>query len=118
MAESTETAVDARIVFVTCPPGKAKEIARVLVEERLVACVNIVPGLSSVYFWDGKVQDDGEELMIIKTMGHAWDELQKRIKQVHPYDLPEMIYFQIEGGYHPYLNWIESSVKTSEKIGG
>lgn len=108
---------DSCVAFVTCPLGKGREIARKLVELKLVACVNIVPTVCSIYEWDGQVQEDGEELMILKTTTCAWQTLQTAIKSIHPYDLPEMIYFPIIGGYEPYLNWIRSSVKGQETPG-
>jgi periplasmic divalent cation tolerance protein len=113
-----ESAQTAYVAFVSCPQGKGREIARELVNERLAACINIIPAITSVYFWEGQIQEDGEELMVIKTTADAWQNLQARIKSLHPYDLPEMIYFPIEGGYEPYLNWLRSCVRSQETVGG
>ena len=115
---ATQSRSDAYIAFVTCPLGKGREIAHKLVEEKLVACINIVPAITSIYFWEGKAQEDGEELLIIKTTSGAWQTLQARIKELHPYDLPEMIFFPIEGGYEPYLNWLRSCVRGQETVSG
>lgn len=99
------------LALVTCPEDKGAEIARLLVEEKLVACVNIIPKVQSVYCWKGKVEQDSEALMMLKTTSEAWDRLQSRIKELHPYELPEMIFFPIQGGYQPYLDWLRSSVQ-------
>ncbi|MBX9568409.1 MAG: divalent-cation tolerance protein CutA [Candidatus Obscuribacterales bacterium] len=113
-----EKSVPCVVAFVTCANGKSREIARTLVEEKLVACVNIIPTVTSIYFWDNAVQEDSEELMVLKTTADAWHKLQARIKSLHPYDLPEMIYFPIQGGYEPYLNWLRSSITGRETVGG
>jgi len=89
---------------------KAAEIARVLVEERLAACVNIIPAVRSIYLWDGKVCDDSEVLGIIKTTRERFDELGARYVELHPYDVPELIALPIVAGNAPYLDWLIESV--------
>ncbi len=98
------------IGFVTCPEGKGREIAHAVVNEKLAACVNIIPAIRSVYQWQGKIEDEAEELLIIKTHKDKWKEFEQRMKAIHPYDVPEIICFPIEDGYEPYLNWLKSSV--------
>lgn len=96
--------------FVSCPKGKGREIAQKVVEERLVACVNIIPAVHSVYIWEGKLNEDAEELLIVKTHKEKWKDFEKRMKEIHPYDVPEIICFSIEDGYAPYLNWLKSNL--------
>lgn len=103
--------MDVVVVLSTLPnPDKAAEIARVLVEEELCACVNIVPAVRSIYRWQGAVQDDSESLAVIKTTRERLDALSRRLVQLHPYELPEVIALPIAGGHPPYLAWVAGSV--------
>jgi periplasmic divalent cation tolerance protein len=98
---------DALVVLVTCPtPERAAEIARALVEERLAACGNVVPGLRSIYRWEGKVQDDAEALLVLKTTRARFEALRERVLALHPYEVPEVIALSVEAGSAPYLAWI------------
>lgn len=100
------------VTLCTVPDRDAGErIAAALVAERLAACVNLVPGLSSTYRWQGKVETQAECLLIIKTTGSRFAELEKRIKALHPYDLPEIIAVPISMGSADYLNWITENTK-------
>ena len=97
-------------VLVTAPnEEEAAGIAKALVEERLAACANIVPGVRSIYRWEGKVQDDPEVLMVIKTRRELFDKLEKRVRELHPYEVPEVIALDITKGSEPYLGWISQS---------
>jgi periplasmic divalent cation tolerance protein len=103
---------DALVVLVTTPtPEKAAEIARAVVEERLAACGNVVPGLRSIYRWEGKVQDDAEALLLLKTTRARLDELRERVLALHPYDVPEVLALPVEAGSAPYLAWIADSTR-------
>jgi len=99
------------VVFITVPPDKAEEVARVIVEERLGACVNIVREVRSLYWWQGKVEDDKESLLIVKTRADALDRLIQRVKEVHPYTVPEIIALPIVAGNADYLQWVDSEVR-------
>src|SRR4029450_333335 len=99
------------IVLVTCPRAGAEQIARPLVEEGLAACVNIVPAVTSVFRWQDKVEVEPEELMIIKTNRARWPFLEKRVKELHSYDTPEIISLLVEDGYKPYLDWLNSALR-------
>jgi periplasmic divalent cation tolerance protein len=97
---------DLLIVFVTCPPERAAGIADLLVIEKLAACVNIFP-VNSVYFWKNEIQHDNESLLIIKTTTRAYDELANRLKELHPYEVPEIVAVKVSDADEPYLKWIE-----------
>lgn len=98
------------MVMVTCPPDKAQAMAGALVEERVAACVNVVPGLASVYRWRGEVQRDAESLLLVKTSADRFEALKQAVLKHHPYELPEVIAVPVDRGHAPYLEWvIESS---------
>ena len=98
---------DALVVLVTAPTAeKAAEIARVVVEERLAACGNVVPGLRSIYRWEGRIQDDAEALLVLKTTRARFDALRDRVLALHPYEVPEVIALPVEAGSARYLAWI------------
>ena len=102
---------DAIVVLVTAPNAdKAAEIARAVVEERLAACGNIVPGLRSIYRWQGKVCDDPEVLLILKTEARLFEPLRARVVALHPYEVPEVLRLDVAAGHAPYLEWIRQSV--------
>lgn len=101
---------DARIVLTTAgSPEEARKISSALVERRLAACVNIIPQLTSVYRWQGKVEEASECLLIIKTQIAAFERVKDAIEELHSYDLPECIMFEISGGSEGYLNWIREN---------
>lgn len=89
----------------------AKRISRELVGEKLAACVNIIPNLTSIYSWENKIVEDSEFLMLIKTKESLFEELKSRIVQLHEYDVPEIISFDIKDGLDKYLNWIKQEIK-------
>jgi periplasmic divalent cation tolerance protein len=96
-----------RLVLVTTPPGLAAEaIARDLVETGLAACVNLVPGLRSVYRWEGALVDEPETLLLIKAPAAALEALTRRLAQLHPYESPELLAFAPESGLAAYLAWV------------
>ena len=95
------------VVLVTAPSeDEAAKIARVLVEERLAACANILSGVRSIYRWEGKVEDAPEVLMVIKTREELFDTLDKRVRELHPYSVPEVIAVSIVNGSQAYLKWL------------
>jgi periplasmic divalent cation tolerance protein len=88
---------DALVVLVTAPTAEgAAEIARALVAERLAACGNVVPGLRSIYRWEGKVQEDDEVLLVLKTTRARFEALRDRVLALHPYEVPEVIALAVE----------------------
>jgi periplasmic divalent cation tolerance protein len=105
-------ASDAIVVLVTVPtPDRAAEIARVLVEERLAACGNVVPGLRSIYRWEGEVQEDDEALLLLKTTRARFEALRDRVLALHPYEVPEVIALSVEAGSAAYLGWIAAETR-------
>ncbi|MEO8553879.1 MAG: divalent-cation tolerance protein CutA [Kofleriaceae bacterium] len=95
------------VVFSTFPgPAQAADIARVLVDERLCACVNLVPAVRSIYRWQDAVHDETETLAMIKTTAERVAALQARLAELHPYDVPEVIVVPVTGGHAPYLAWV------------
>ena len=105
---------DARVVLTTCADAPAAEaLARALVDERLAACVNLVPGVRSIYRWRAAIEESDEILCVIKTTAPAVEALTKRIEELSSYDVPEVIVVRAHGGSAKYLEWIAASVSES-----
>ena len=99
------------VIYITCPDHDAGELlASSLVEHRLVACVNVIDGVTSLFHWEGRVDRDPEVLLVIKTRTDLLDVIERRVNEVHPYDVPEVIALPIIGGSKAYLDWIDESV--------
>ena len=97
----------ALLVFCTIPNiDEAKSIARLLLNKKLAACCNIVPGLLSIYRWEGSIEETHEVLMLIKTSAKKYEQLEKEIKMVHSYSVPEIIGTEIVEASQAYLDWI------------
>ncbi|MFN3814359.1 MAG: divalent-cation tolerance protein CutA [Aquificaceae bacterium] len=102
------------VVFITSPTDKAQEIAKYIIDSKLGACVNIVPEVSSIYWWKGNVEYERESLLVVKTSERKFKELVERVKSVHPYSVPEIIALPIVGGNEGYLKWIDESLELSQ----
>jgi periplasmic divalent cation tolerance protein len=103
------------VVFVTASSAdEAARIGRTLVDERLAACANVVPGIASTYWWQGRVEEVGETLLILKTRQDLIGRLTDRVKTLHSYTVPEVIAVPILGGNPDYLRWIDESVIAGE----
>jgi periplasmic divalent cation tolerance protein len=101
------------VILSTCPEAEtAGRIARALVEASLVACVNIVPGLRSIYRWNDAVQDEPEVLMIMKTTGPCLAAAREMLLTLHPYDVPEVVALPVVDGHDAYLRWVSTSTRT------
>lgn len=101
-----------RVVFVTVGDrDEGRILARRLVQERLVACGNVIPGLTSVYRWDDKIQEETEALVMLKTTEDLVDALRERVLELHPYDVPEFLSLPVLEGHDPYLRWVAAEVK-------
>ncbi len=95
------------VCFCTCPdPGAARRIADALVRDRLAACVNILPGVQSIYRWEGAIACDDEVLLMIKTGRDRLQALQARVVALHPAELPELVAVEVAGGLPAYLDWV------------
>lgn len=92
-------------------PDKAAEVARALVDDRLAACVNLVPAVRSIYVWQGSVSDDTETLAVIKTTRDRYDALAARLRELHPYEVPEILAFEVAAGHAAYLGWVGEQVR-------
>ena len=100
------------VCFCACPDlPSAQRIADALVDERLAACVNLLPGMRSVYRWQGVIQHDDEILLLIKTTRQRVDALGARIASLHPYELPELIAVEVVGGLPAYLSWVTDQTR-------
>jgi periplasmic divalent cation tolerance protein len=88
----------------------AEKIAEALVEKRLAACVNVLPGVRSIYRWKGAVERDEERLLVVKTRADRFDALREAILAAHPYEMPEVVAVPIEAGSPAYLRWLDESV--------
>ncbi|MEJ2215703.1 MAG: divalent-cation tolerance protein CutA [Gemmatimonadota bacterium] len=106
----TEEPVTARVVLVTAPEETAEPLVTTLVEERLAACGNIVPGVLSIFRWQGTVEREREVLIMLKTTESAVPALLHRTSELHPYDVPEMLVVRVEAGHGPYLDWVMENV--------
>ncbi|SRR5690554_5232732 len=114
MAEGSAT----RVVLMTAPDRDvAERVVRTLVEERLVACGNILPGLTSIYRWKGAIECDAEVLVILKTSAERVPALLSRAPELHPYDVPELLVLPVEAGHLPYLDWVRQSVSSESEVG-
>jgi len=108
----------ARLVLVTAPnQTDARSIARALVGDGLAACVNILGPIRSIYRWRGAIEDEAEYLLLIKTRASLFDRLERRVRELHSYDLPEVIALGIETASAPYLKWLLDATGPSLRQG-
>jgi periplasmic divalent cation tolerance protein len=106
-----EVMTDRVVVLITASSQEeAGHIAEALVTEMLAACVNVIPGITSVYRWEGRVQRDQEWLLVVKSRSDLLDTLVQRVQALHSYDVPEVIALPLVGGSEPYLRWIDGAV--------
>lgn len=108
--------VNYQIIFCSCPDREcAEKIAQLLVREHLAACVNIIPGITSVYTWQGQIESAQEHLLLVKAQQDYYALIESKIRHHHPYEIPEIIALPIEAGLPEYLQWIDSchSLKSS-----
>ncbi|MFA5353830.1 MAG: divalent-cation tolerance protein CutA [Thermodesulfovibrionales bacterium] len=100
------------VVYITASSEEeAAEISRALVEERLAGCVNIVRGIRSIYSWEGRVEDEAEVLMIVKSRRGLFERLSRRVKELHSYTVPEVIALPVMEGSADYLNWLQGATE-------
>jgi len=100
------------VVYCTCPDEQtARYLAEAVVEAKLAACVNILPGVTSVFYWEGEAQSEQEHLLVIKTSDIAYSRLESRLVELHPYELPEVIAVGIERGLAGFLDWVRDETR-------
>ena len=102
------TSTTVKIIVSSCPPDIAQDIASKLVNDKLAACVSVIPSMHSIYWWQGELQKDAEALLVIKTSSDLADRACSRLRELHPYEVPEILYFSAEGGNPDYLAWVRS----------
>ena len=102
------------VVALTTAPdaGTATAIADRLLEERLIACANVLPGATSMYRWDGEVRTESEVVVVLKSIAGVRDRLTRRVIELHPYDVPEVLFLDTSGGSEAYLDWVRGEVAT------
>ncbi len=102
----------ARIVLITCPDlESARALSRTLVERRLVACVNMIPGVTSIYRFEGEVHEDAEILLVCKTVAEQIEALERAVLELHPYDVPECVTLEPSQVERGYLDWLVGEVR-------
>ncbi len=101
------------LAMTTCPESNSQELARILVEKRVCACVNIIPNITSIYHWKNEIVTDAESILIIKTEAGFEERLENTIMENHPYEVPEFIVLDIRTGSKNYLDWISASLMIS-----
>jgi periplasmic divalent cation tolerance protein len=102
---------EVRLLYVTCPDETcARLISNVLLEERLVACTNLIPGMESNYWWEGKITMSRELVLIVKTVADQVARVTARIESLHPYEAPCVLSLNVETGSEPYLRWLKGSI--------
>lgn len=104
--------IEHHVILCTCPDeDTARRLAASMVSEKLAACANVLPGLTSVYQWQGQIETDPESLLIIKTAADRREALTERLAALHPYDVPEVIALPIEAGLPSYLQWLTDETR-------
>lgn len=106
------TPTDFIVVYITVPSLEVgNDLARLMVEQKLAACVNVIPGVISHYKWQDELHQDNEALLMAKTTRHRLEKLTEQVREHHPYELPEVIALPIIGGLGEYLDWIKENIK-------
>ena len=103
---------DCYFVYITVKNmAEAKKTGNLLVRKKLAACVNIFQGMQSIYFWEGKIQNDEEAVVIMKTQKRKLKELEKTVRENHSYKNPCIVWFKVDGGSKMYRDWIQNSIE-------
>lgn len=109
---------DVRVVLVTVPNVETGEVlVRELVEERLAACGNVIPGLISLFWWEDEVQREKEALVVLKTVGEAIPALEERVTDIHPYEVPEILVLPVDAALESYARWIATETRPTPEAG-
>jgi periplasmic divalent cation tolerance protein len=106
MSAENAPPADVVVLLAACPPDEAAAIARTLVGERWAACVNIIENVTSIYRWKGELCEEGERLLVVKTARNCAPGLIGRLKEIHPYEVPEILVLPVEAGNPAYIEWV------------
>ena len=98
-----------KLVYMTCPEDQAESIVRTLLEERLIACANILPTARSLYWWQGKIEDEPESVVIMKIRDDGADAFLTRARELHPYDVPDLSILDVAANLPDYLQWVDGT---------
>lgn len=99
------------LYITTSGPLESKKIAKILLEEKLVACTNIIPEINSLYLWKGEIEEDNESILITKTMSSKVDKVIEKVEEVHSYETPCILQIEVKKGSKDYLDWMEDELK-------
>ncbi len=114
-----ENLYSARIVLTTAAnPDEAALLAGTLVEERLAACATLIPGVQSIYHWEGQIESSSETLLLLKTSADQLPALETRLHELHSYQIPEFLVLDVATGSHPYLEWLQSNLRKPPVLPG
>ena len=106
---------DTHVVLVTAPDAEtAVDLTRKLLSEGLIACGNVLPGVTSVYRWEEEVHEDPEVLLVLKTDRSRLEDLVRRVPELHPYDVPEVLALEVAAGHPPYMEWVAGECRPRE----
>jgi periplasmic divalent cation tolerance protein len=106
------------LAFSTCPEERAGELARLLVEKGVAACVNVLPGVRSVYRWQGEIQEESEALLLMKAARARWAELERILLAAHPYEVPELVAVELTEVSPAYAAWLKMESARSDTVSG
>lgn len=98
------------VYITTSGVSESKKIAKVLLKEKLVACTNIIPRIETMYLWKGEIEEDSESLLIAKTLSNKVQDVIKRVKEIHSYEIPCMLQIEIKNGSEDYLKWLKREI--------
>lgn len=116
-AGSSDAPLATVAVYVTVPTADVgRQVAAALIESKLAACVSMIPGVESMYWWEGKVETETELLLMIKSRASLVDALTTRVKEIHPYDTPEVIAVPITGGSDAYIKWLLDATRVQRPV--
>jgi len=103
-----------RIVLCTCEPGDGARLLTALLDDRLVAGGNIIPGLRSLYRWEGAIQDEPEELLVMETADDRVEAMTARLRALHPYEVPKIVTFDVKETLADYLQWVREMTRPAQ----
>ena len=106
-----------RIVLVTAPAKAAEALARRLLQERLIACANLLPGVRSLYRWQGRLEQARETLLVLKAPSRNTRKLMARVQELHPYDVPEILVLPVAAAHAPYARWVLEEARPANVSG-